>query len=169
MKAWSVMKNTWGLALCGRARVLEKGSGEDIGESVANYFRDATIVGWPSRAAWMGWMEPARSIHKAACAAENGAREGALWSTPADCEWITDTGCWVILFEFWLSFVQIVTVTWFFPLGSRKNLIYFCFYRIPQLRDLEFFSKKLNLKIFEFVRTIGSFKIVKCFILWYCC
>lgn len=66
------------------------------------------------------------------CAAEGRAREvtQTLWGVlkMVSASQTLDTRLFTQL-----EFVQIVTVPWFFPLEGRKYLIYFLFYRLPQL------------------------------------
>jgi hypothetical protein len=44
----------------------------------------------------------------------------------------------------WFCFVPIVIVPWFFPLEVRKHLIYFLYYRSPQLRDYKHFREDIG-------------------------
>ena len=42
----------------------------------------------------------------------------------------------------WLCFDSVMTVPWFFPLEVRNYLIYFWFYRSPQLRDIKHLQRR---------------------------
>lgn len=68
-----------------------------------------------------------------------GQMTQAPWKSPEDREWIAGIGHEIIYtFGVWFCFALIATVPWFFPLEVGEYLVYFWFYRSPQLRDYEF-------------------------------
>lgn len=61
---------------------------------------------------------------------------GQVFWSPENYKGVPDTKHWAVLsVEFWVCFGLIETIPLFFPLGIRKYLAYFLFYRMLQLKD----------------------------------
>lgn len=125
-----IMERRWELAPCDRIRVPKESPGEVIGEGAAKWLGRHQHFG-DARWCDQGYQQPGNGAdlspreHCLICGKPVGAQKIMSESQKSDSEPYM-VGLWFC----------IVIVPWFFPLGVRKDLNYFLFYRSPQLRGV---------------------------------
>jgi hypothetical protein len=130
-----VMKSSWGLALCGRARILEESPGKPIGaahlQQRPQHFGDASTMGWTPRTAAVEWSQP-ETRRQSVCAVE-GAREAAqVWGSQKIISESDIGHCLIYTDGVCFCFNLVVT---------KKVLNFFFKCRSPQLRDFKFWKR----------------------------
>lgn len=74
----------------------------------------------------------------------------------------------IYIVEDLLCFDLLITVSWFFlPLGVRKYVICFWFYRMLQLRDFELLKRSWISRSVEKSKVCETFNIILCFMSWH--